>query len=127
MSKIVWTDLTVPDAESVRDFYAAVAGWKPEPVPMKDESGGEYADYNMTDPASGEPVVGVCHARGGNAGMPAQWLLYVSVEDLDASMAACREQGGEVVHGPRDMGSHGRFCVVQDPAGAVLGLIEPAS
>jgi predicted enzyme related to lactoylglutathione lyase len=26
---IAWCDLTVPDARKVRDFYAAVAGWKP--------------------------------------------------------------------------------------------------
>jgi predicted enzyme related to lactoylglutathione lyase len=25
---IAWTDLTVPDAEKVRDFYAAVVGWR---------------------------------------------------------------------------------------------------
>ena len=31
---IVWCDLTVNDAETVRDFYAAVVGWKAEPVEM---------------------------------------------------------------------------------------------
>jgi len=31
---IAWIDLTVPDAESLRDFYAAVAGWTPSAVAM---------------------------------------------------------------------------------------------
>jgi predicted enzyme related to lactoylglutathione lyase len=44
----------------------------------------------------------------------------------DRSMAKCKEGGGRVISGPRDMGSYGRFCVIQDPAGAVAGLIQPA-
>jgi predicted enzyme related to lactoylglutathione lyase len=28
----VHLDLTVPDAPGMRDFYAAVVGWKPEPL-----------------------------------------------------------------------------------------------
>ena len=31
---VAWTDLTVPDAEGIRDFYARVVGWVPEPVAM---------------------------------------------------------------------------------------------
>jgi hypothetical protein len=111
-------DLTVPDAEEVRDFYEDVVGWKSEPVSM-----GEYSDYNMTSPATGEPKAGVCHARGGNAGLPPVWLVYLRVADLDASMARCRERGGEVVAGPRSMGSQ-RYCVIKDPAGAAVALYE---
>ena len=60
---ITWQDLTVGDAEALRDFYAAVVGWTPEPVKM-----GDYADFTMK--ADGEPIAGVCHARGHNAGLP---------------------------------------------------------
>ena len=35
---IGWVDLTVGDATRIRDFYASVAGWRPEAVEM-----GEYA------------------------------------------------------------------------------------
>jgi uncharacterized protein len=115
---IVWHDLTVPNAEPVRDFYAAVVGWKPEPVDMKG-----YDDYNMVSTGSGEPVAGVCHARGVNAKIPPQWLIYVTVADLDASLRSCTALGGTVVDGPRSMGTQ-RFAVVRDPAGAHLGLIQ---
>ena len=37
---ISWTDLTVQNAEEIRDFYEAVAGWKSTPVQM-----GDYNDY----------------------------------------------------------------------------------
>jgi len=105
----------------VRDFYAGVVGWTPSPVPMEG-----YEDFAMMS-AAGEPVAGVCHARGANADLPAQWLAYVTVEDLEWSAARCRELGGEVVSGPRSLGAYGTFCVVKDPAGACLALVESPS
>ena len=116
---LAWCDLTVPDAAKVQEFYAAVAGWRTEPVSM-----GEYDDFNMIPAGGKEAVAGVCHARGGNADLPPQWLIYVVVEDADASAAKTREQGGEVVVEPRALAG-GRFCVVRDPAGAVLALYTP--
>ena len=117
---VAWVDLTVPEAETLRDFYRDVAGWRPAPVSM-----GDYSDYTMNTPGSDRPVSGVCHARGDNAGLPAQWLIYIVVADLDASIARCLERGGKVVAGPKSMGQ-ARFCVIQDPAGAVAALYQAA-
>ena len=119
VGSLAWTDLTVPDAESLRDFYAAVVGWRPEPVSM-----GEYADFNMVGPESGEPRVGICHARDSNAYLPPQWLVYVIVADLDASLERCRTLGGEIIGEPRRQGESARYCVIRDPAGAVLALYQ---
>jgi len=112
-----WFDLTVSDAENVKDFYAAVTGWKPSPVDM-----GGYNDFNMTLPDNGDPVAGICHALGGNANLPATWLIYITVEDVDASAEICRQLGGQVVAAPRDTGDTGRYCLIQDPAGAIAAL-----
>ena len=79
---ITWTDLTVKDAKKVRDFYVKVVGWTVTPVDMDG-----YSDYCMNDPRSGKTVAGVCHARGGNAKLPPQWLIYINVADLDRSAA----------------------------------------
>lgn len=121
VGKAGWMDLTVEDAPAVRDFYAAVVGWEPQPVSM-----GDYSDFNMALPESGEPVAGVCHARGSNAGLPPVWLVYWVVADLEASVEACRQGGGEVVAGPRGMGGQGRYAVLRDPAGAPFALYEAA-
>lgn len=118
---VVWRDLTVGNAGELRDFYTEVVGWKAEPVDM-----GEYSDFNMTAPESGNPMAGVCHARGTNADLPQQWLMYVVVDDLDRSVRRCTELGGEVLVGPKGMGK-ARYCVIRDPAGAVLALYTPAS
>lgn len=117
--RILWHDLTVPDAESLRRFYEQVVGWRSAPVAM-----GDYDDYCMNDSETGETRAGVCHARGENAKIPPQWLMYITIADVDAAAQKCVALGGAVVDGPRSV-SGKRFCVIRDPAGAVAALIQP--
>lgn len=116
VGSIVWTDLTVPDAAAVRDFYREVVGWRAEEVDM-----GGYNDFNMVTPGDGKVTCGVCYARGANAALPPVWLMYVLVADLDRSLERCAALGGAVLDGPRAMGG-ARFAVIRDPAGAVAAL-----
>lgn len=113
--KVMWTDLTVENAEAVSDFYKEVVGWEKEALDM-----GGYADYVMK--AAEEGVSGVCHARGVNAYIPPQWLIYVMVEDLDASLEKCKNLGGKIIGDKRKMGDQGHYCLIQDPAGAYMML-----
>lgn len=120
--EIGWIDMTTGDAQGVRDFYQAVAGWRSDPVDMDGgPSKGGYQDYVMM---SGETAIGgICHAIGSNADMPPGWLLYVTVDDLDASVTATLEHGGEIVVPPRDMGA-ARLAVVRDPGGSTVALYQ---
>lgn len=122
IGSITWFDLTVQDAGAVKDFYRNVVGWRFAPVEM-----GGYSDYNMNAPESGRMIAGICHARGVNADLPPQWLLYITVADVNKSAAKCVELGGNIITGPKDMGGYGRVCVIQDPAGAVAALFQPAN
>ncbi len=117
IGSIGWMDMAVENADQVRDFYAAIAGWQSQGIDM-----GGYNDYVMIDP-SGKPVGGVCHARGPNVGLPKAWLIYIVVEDLDASLARCRELGGEAITEPKTAGG-GRYCVIRDPAGIAVSLYQ---
>ena len=54
----MWTDLTVPNAEEVRDFYQSVIGWTSSSVAM-----GEYDDFCVQEPEGNTTVAGICHAR----------------------------------------------------------------
>ena len=116
IGSIGWHDLTVPDADNVRDFYQEVAGWTAEPLDM-----GGYSDYVMK-PAEGDPAGGVCHARGSNADIPPVWLMYIVVADIAASAARVTELGGKILKGPT--GGQHNFCVIQDPAGAICALYQ---
>ena len=120
IGKIFWQDLTVEDAEQVRDFYSAVVGWAFEKVSL-----GDYDDYNMLDPQDKEVAAGICHKRGVNKNIPSQWLNYVMVENMDQSVAACLTRGGKVVDGPKKTGKY-LFALIQDPAGAYLALMQEA-
>jgi hypothetical protein len=57
-----------------------------------------------------------------NADIPPQSLMYVTVADVEESARKCAELGRRVIAGPRDMGKS-RFCVIEDPAGAVMALV----
>jgi len=119
VGKIGWIDMTVEDAPAVRDFYKAVVGWDSEDVSM-----GDYSDYTMKMPATGDGVSGICHARGSNAELPQGWLIYIIVADVEASAKACTDNNGKLLVEPRGLAG-GRFCVVEDPGGSVAALYQP--
>jgi predicted enzyme related to lactoylglutathione lyase len=115
---IIWTDLTVKKAAKLCDFYRDVTGWKSSEVAM-----GDYNDFSM-NAADGKTVAGICHARGENAKLPPQWLIYINVADIDGSVKRAVDLGGKLITEIREMGG-GRMCVIRDPAGAVAALFEP--
>ena len=118
IGRVEWVDLSIGDAARSKDFYCKVIGWKSTDVEM-----GTYSDFNLNLPGSGKTMAGICHARGMNANLPAQWLMYVRVADVAASAAEAERQKGKVLDGPRRMGGS-NFCVIQDPDGAVMALIS---
>lgn len=118
---IGWIDLTVPNADEVRDFYSAVVGWKPENVSM-----GDYNDYNMTNPVSGEPNAGVCHKKGVNSKLPSVWMAYFIVADMNESIEKVKALGGKILVEPKEMGAQGRIAVIEDPGGAICSLYQQA-
>lgn len=117
LGSVGWLDLTVDDAATVRDFYREVAGWTAQEVAM-----GDYADYAMAR-ADGTSVAGICWRRGGNAGVPPVWLVYIIVDDLAAATEKVVALGGEVLAPPRSAGP-GSFAVIRDPGGAVAALYQ---
>lgn len=116
---ITWADLTVANVPKVRDFYAAVAGWKPSAVPMQG-----YSDYCMTAPGQRSPVAGVCHRRGTNNNIPGGWILYINVPDIDAAVRAITKFGGTIIGRIRGTKGKGRTVFFRDPSGAPGALHE---
>lgn len=117
--RIGWLDLTVPDAQKLRDFYSRVVGWQSTGVEM-----GGYSDFLMSPPGK-DAVAGICHARGTNVGLPNVWLPYFTVGDVDAAVRNVEALGGALRGPVRSMGAGARFCIIEDPAGAVCALFQP--
>ena len=118
IGRIEWMDLNVVEASQIKDFYCSVVGWSSSEVDM-----GSYSDFNINLPGTNATVAGICHERGSNANLPSQWLIYVRVANIKESIAKCEKLGGKLLNGPqRIAGSN--FCVIQDPAGAILALMS---
>jgi predicted enzyme related to lactoylglutathione lyase len=85
----------------------------------------DHDDYCMNPAGTAEPVAGICHAMGENAGLPPVWIIYITVADLDESLRRCTAGGGKLRSAVRNS-PMGRFCVIEDPAGAIAALFQPS-
>lgn len=119
VGSITWRDLTVDNATNVAAFYRTVVGWGSLPVSM-----GEYDDYVMQTPSDDSGVAGICHAKGPNTGLPAQWLMYVKVAHLDESLKQVSIQGGKVLTEVKKLSDSSNYVVIEDPAGAVCVIYD---
>lgn len=120
IGSIGWVDLTVPECDAIRSFYERVVGWTSQPVEMEG-----YSDYCMIPPGAQNPAAGICHARGVNADIPAHWLVYITVANVEESVRTCVSLGGSVIRPPSEMGG-AKVAIIRDPAGAVCALYEAA-
>lgn len=113
-----WVDLSTPDLEGAIRFYSAVFGWEVPELPNSAEMAGyRRAKKNGRDVAGMVPLM--------QEGQPTAWSSYVSVADADATTAAVREQGGNVVAEPMQVADYGRLAVYTDPSGAFFGVWQP--
>ncbi|WP_286232983.1 VOC family protein [Thalassotalea sediminis] len=118
IGEMAWLDLSVDDASTVKDFYQQVVGWKSSEVSM-----GDYQDYAMLMPDSGDAVAGICHAKGCNIDIPAAWLPYFLVADIEQAVTAVKDKGGELVTAIKGMGND-KYVIIKDPAGAVCAIYQ---
>lgn len=111
----VWDELQTTDVESAKAFYGEVVGWTASDMDM-----GEGRTYTIFE--SGEAQRAGCMTLPPGVEAPPHWLAYLGTEDVDASAAKAEKLGGTKLVGPMDIPDMGRFAVVADPTGAVVGL-----
>lgn len=130
LGDMAWMDLSVSHATQVKDFYQKVLGWRSEAVNMSCD-GEQYSDFAMSSNSSEETssvnfVTGICHAKGANADMPATWLPYFLITDIELAISTVQAEGGELVTDIKSMGED-KYVVVKDPAGAQCALYQKVS
>lgn len=117
---VSWVELCTGDPQAAEGFYQQVFGWELE----RDAMGHEGYTVAKVD---GKPVAGLmktppqCPSH-----VPPHWGVYVTVADLDATVAKAERLGGKVCVGPMEIEGVGRFAAVQDPQGAVIHAIQYA-
>ena len=115
---VSWTELMTTDTTQSKAFYQALFGWRFEDMAM--ENGEKYAAIHVGE----NPIGGIMKHPPKAGEQPPKWGSYVTVSDLDATIATARSQGGQVLDGPRDIPDVGRCALVQDPQGATIHVIE---
>jgi predicted enzyme related to lactoylglutathione lyase len=119
--EFVWSEIAATDADKAQSFYENVFGWSFK----KGDAGG--MDYREFSPDGTRPVGGLYQIDpawfGGNP-PPAHWMIYVAVDDVDASAEQAKSLGGQV-HKVMDIPNVGRMAIIQDPTGAMIATFKP--
>jgi uncharacterized protein len=113
--RFVWRDLMTKDVAAAKQFYGELFQWRFENARRGDRP------YVLAR-SSTLPVAGIVDISG-NADAGSQWLSYMSVSDVDKSVAFVQAERGKVLVEPRDL-PIARVAVVTDPEGAPLGLAQ---
>jgi len=108
-------DLMTTDPEGSRAFYEAVVGWS---FPERSSGGFTYPGID-----AGGVGIGGLMAMDAAAGLPAHWMPYIAVADIDAALARVAGLGGEVCQPAVELPGLGRFSIITDPAGAWVTLM----
>jgi predicted enzyme related to lactoylglutathione lyase len=115
-----WSELMTSDPKAACEFYTSLFGWKAEAMDM---GSGPYHVVKVGDTAVGG-VMG--KPPGVPDNMPSMWGCYVTVDDVDATLALVRRLGGQVLMEPMEVKGVGRMAVIQDPQGAALSVMAYA-
>lgn len=121
--KFIWYELMTRDLRAASDFYGEVCGWRIAAAP---ESGAGEIDYRLIGREDGGTAGGALVLTDAMAGGGAQptWLAYLCVDDVDASLAAMREDGASPLMPPMDL-PVGRIALLRDPQGAPFYVMRP--
>lgn len=105
------------DSKGLRDFYGKIFNWT-----MKVESMPE-GEYTMVK-TSGNLGGGICGPMGP---MDNYVLMYVDVDDINASVKQIEGAGGKLIAPRTEIPGVVTFAIFQDPAGNYMGLTECGS
>jgi predicted enzyme related to lactoylglutathione lyase len=115
-----WNELTTPDVEAAQAFYTAVFGWEREEL----EARGEQEPFAYHVQRLGRNMVaGIMEMDPSWGNVPAHWMTYFAVADVDEAAERVEELGGTVCVEPFDA-AYGRVAVIDDPVGATCSLVE---
>lgn len=114
-----WIELATLDVPAAIAWYTRVIGWKVQEIVLPS---GPYTQLLSEQ----GPLGGVTELppMARQMGSPPYWQGYVSVDDLDATVAQAVAEGATVFVPPIDVQGVGRLAVVADPQGAFLAYFH---
>ncbi len=109
---IDYIEISVTDMAAAKAFYGAAFGWE------FTSYGDEYAGIRTAAEEGGDEAGGLALADEVVRGGP---LVLLYSDDLDATVSAVTDAGGQVVNGPYEFPGGRRFHFL-DPSGNELGV-----
>lgn len=115
--EFVWIDLLTENTQDAAAFYRGLFGWQ-----VKTWSGDKtYLVFSH----KGKPIAGMTAITQQDGKAPESWwLLSLSVDDVDQSVAVVKQNGGTLLEGPVDDAGRGRMALVSDSGGAPMILLR---
>jgi predicted enzyme related to lactoylglutathione lyase len=118
----IWYELMTPDPVGAKAFYEAIVpGWS-----IGERNPGEI-DYRMIERSDGGNAGGVL--RMGDEmrehGAKPVWLGYISVDDIDGTVAQLEAKGGKALMPVTEIPGVGRIAMVADPEGNPIYVMTP--
>jgi uncharacterized protein len=112
-AEIRYLQIPAADVSASDSFYEFALGWT-----SRTRSDGSKAFDDTTAQVSGEWVLD--RQPAGDAGV----LVFIRVDDVDASLEKIVEAGGEIVLPRTHEGEGLAYATFRDPAGNVLGVFQ---
>jgi len=83
--------------------------------------GPELGTYKMFKHAGAERPMGGMSNMAKHYNLPAHWLYYAKVEDIDAAINRIKSKGGTILNGPMEV-PRGKVAQCRDPQGAPFAI-----
>jgi predicted enzyme related to lactoylglutathione lyase len=119
--RLLWHELLTSDPEAAQRFYKPLIGWE---TSVFEQTGEPYTMWTYEE----QPMGGVMAlpAEAAQMGVPPHWLLYVGVDDVDATVEQAKRLGGRALRDSFDVPTVGRIGILADPQGAVFAIFTPS-
>ncbi len=114
---ICWVELATNKIEESINFYGNLFGW----ISTVSNFGTvQYFTFKNGD----IPEAGMYKKPIEQDAIPSHWLIYFCVEDCTKTVEIARKNGANIIKEPENIPTVGTFAIIQDPYGAVFGIIR---
>ncbi len=114
----VHVELNTTDPKQAKEFYGELFDWD-----LQDRDMGQHGKYTLIKVGEGTGGGMMKHPV---PGAPSAWLAYVLVDDLAATTKKAKQMGAKIIQENVPVADMGKFSIITDPTGAMLGLWQTA-
>jgi uncharacterized protein len=118
--KLVWVDLFTSNPDAATTFYCGLLGWTATAI---DQKGKTYIVFRN----DGELVAGLVPRSAAKGNHPSRWIGYVSVADMQPTLAAVTDSGGSVRAPAKNFPDRGHQAIIWDNEQNPIGLLQSVS